>query len=269
MKPVLFLSTPPLAFFAAAMLAGLMPPHDATADADRPIPSGPRKRAEVIEGSKSGRTDIESALAEMERRVVRFHSPAAKIHDAEGMESQLIIKQRKAASGDSGLDAVNYSRLWAVENPAEMFEWFIRRDLVPSDMRKSLVEWLFFQWAKQDMPAALAAITRVSHAESRAQALVSTLEVLCQTDPVKARDLLLQNIGLLGALKSVEFEEFESGKARTELILALPPGRLRSMLMAENIRCLMYRGIGCGGDDEQLLRQSRIWHRVMEPTFNR
>jgi len=258
MKPALFLSAPPLAFFAAAMLAGLLPPHDPTANADRPIPSGPRKCAGVIENSKSAPTNIESALAEMERRVVRFHLPAAKIHDAEGMESQLIIKQRKAASGDSGLDAVNYSRLWAVENPAEMFEWFIRRDLVPSDMRKSLVEWLFFQWAKQDMPAALAAITRISHAESRAQALVSTLEVLCQTDPAKARDLLLQNIDLLGALKSVEFEEFESGKARTELILALPPGRLCSLLMAENIRCLMYRGIGCGGDDSGYYAKAAI-----------
>jgi len=270
MKPALFLSAPPLAFFAAAMLAGLVPPHDPTANADRPIPSGPRKRAGVIENSKSAPTNIESTLSEMKRRVVRFSPSKIEVLDAEGMESRLLKDLRESPSG-GGLEALNYSRRWAMENPADMFEWFIRQELVSSDLRKSLAAGLFFEWAKQDMAAALAALTRMNHAESRAQALITTLEVLCQTDPAKARDLLLQNSDLLGALKSVEFGPFEPGKARTELILALPPGRLRSMLMAENIKCLMTEGIGCGGDDSSYYAKAafgtELWKQL--PTDER
>ena len=253
MKPALFLSAPLLAFFAAAMLAGLVPPHDPAAS---PV------------HSKSAPTDIEPVLAEMERRVVRFHSAQSEVCDADGLESRLLNDLQNSQSGD-GLEALNYSRRWASENPAEMFEWFIRQELVPSKQRKSYVAWLFSEWAKQDMNAALAAIPRMNHAESRAQALVSTLEKLCEKDPVRARELLLQNVDSLEVLKSVEFYEFDPGQARTDLVLALPPGRLRSMLMAENIRCLMYRGIGCGGDNEQLLRQNRDWHPIVEATFKR
>ncbi len=250
MKPAIFLTGPPLAFFAAAMLAGLVKPHDPAARSNRAIPSAPRERAGSTENSKSVPTDIESTLSEMERRVVWFSPTKVEIHNAEGMESRLLKDLRASPndSGYSGLEALNYSIGWARENPAELFEWFIRQELVSSKLRKSLAAWLFSEWAKQDMTAALAALARISKAESRAQALVSTLEVLSQKDPAKARELLLQNIDSLDVLKSVEFQEFEPGKARTDLILSLPPGKLRSLLMAENIRCLMYEGIGCGGD---------------------
>lgn len=87
MKHVLFLSAPLFAFFAAAMLAGLMPPYDPAASPDQTIPTGPRKRAGVIEDSKPALIDIESTLAEMERRVVRFHSAQAEVCAADGMES--------------------------------------------------------------------------------------------------------------------------------------------------------------------------------------
>lgn len=247
MKPALFLSAPPLAFFAAAMLAGLVPPNDLANNSDGPISSSHRKRATVIEDSKSVPTDIKSALAEMERWIGRDSSPEVEIHDAAGMENYLLIDRRKSPYV-GGVDALNYSIHWAMENPAEMFEWFILQGLVPCDQRKSLAAELFSEWAKQNMVAALAAITRISDAESRAQALVSTLEVLCQNDPAKARELLLQNVDLLEVSKSVEFGKYDPGKARTELISSLPPGRLRSMLMAENISSLMYCGIGCGGD---------------------
>lgn len=247
MKPALFLSAPMLAFIAAAMLAGLVPPHDPATSSDRAIPSGPRKRAGVIENSKFAPTDIDSVLAEMAHRFFRFSPSKIEVLDAEGMESRLLMDLRKSPSG-GGVEALNYSGRWARENPAEMFEWFIRQELVSSDLRKSLAAELFSEWAKQDMSAALMAVTRINHAESRAQALISTLEILCENDSAKARELLLQNINSLEFLKSVKFGEFEPGKARTELILALPPGRFRSLLMAENIRCLMCEGMGCGGD---------------------
>ena len=249
MKTALFLSTPPLAFVAAAMLAGLAPPHDPAASPDGPIPFGPRKRAAVMEHSKPTPTDIESAIAEMEHRIGRFPSPEVEIYDAEGMESRLLVGQREATYGRVDLDALNYSRRWVAENPAEMFEWFIREELVPDDLRQSFAEGLFSQWAEQDMASALAALSRMPHSGSRAQALVSTLEVLCQRDPAKARELLLQNIELLEATKKVEFDIFAPGMARTELVSALPPGGLRSRLMAENISSLLGSGIGCGGDN--------------------
>lgn len=264
MKPALLLSAPLLAFFAAAMLAGLVPPHDLDASSDQPIPTGPRKRAGVIEDSKSAPADIESALAETERRVFQFSQSKLDVLDAEGMESRLLIDLRKSPSGD-GVEALNYSRRWAQESPAEMFEWFIRQDLVSSDLRKSIAVGLFFEWAKQDMNAALAAIPRMNHAESRAQALVSTLEKLCEKDFIRARAMLLQNVDSLEVLKSVEFYEFEPGKARTDLILALPPGRLRSMLMAENLRCLMCEGIGCGGDESYYAKAgigTELWKQL-------
>jgi hypothetical protein len=77
----------------------------------------------------------------------------------------------------------------------------------------------------------------MTHAESRAQAWVSTLEVLCRKDPAKARELLLQNLDSLDALKRVQFG-FSHGEAWTELLQALPQGRIRSMLVAENINGL-------------------------------
>lgn len=257
MKPALFLSTLPLAFFAAAMLAGLVPPHDPSTSADQPIPYSPRKRKGAIEDSKPAPTFIESTLADMERRVVRFSPPNVEIHDAEGMESRLLIDLREAAWG-RGVEAENYARQWATQNPAEAFEWLIHQELVPSDLRKSLAAGLFSEWAKQDMVAALAAIPRMTDEESRVQALVSTLEILCEKSPAMARELLLKNADSLEVLNSVAFYEFEPGKARTDLILALPPGRLRTMLMAENIRCLMYQGIGCGGDNSSYYAKAAI-----------
>jgi hypothetical protein len=251
MKPALFLSAPLLAFFAA-LLAGLVPPHDPAAS---PV------------HSKSAPADIEPVLAEMERRVVRFHSAQSEVCDADGLEIRLLNDLQNSQSGD-GLEALNYSRRWASANPAEMFEWFIRQELVPSKQRKSYVAWLFSEWAKQDMNAALAAMPRMKQAESRAQALVSTLEKLCEKDPVRARELLLQNVDSLEVLKSVEFYEFEPGQARTDLVLALPPGRLRSMLMAENIRCLMYRGIGCGGDNSSYYAKAAIGTRLWKQLSN-
>jgi hypothetical protein len=258
MKPALFLSAPPLAFFAAVLLAGLLPPHDPATSTDRPIPSGPRKRGAVIEDSKPAPTSIEATLADMEHRVVRVSSPNFEIHDADGMESSLLVDLREAVWGGGGVEANNYSRQWASENPAELFEWLIRQKLVSSDLRKSLAAVLFSEWAKQDIVAALAAISRMNHTESRVQALVSMLEILCEKNPAKARELLLRDIASLEAMESVEFAVFEPGRARTDLILALPPGRLRTMLMAENIRCLMYQGVGCGGDNSSYYAKAAI-----------
>jgi hypothetical protein len=237
MKAALFLTTPVLAFIAALMFAGLMPAVDPAMYKEPSNRSSPRKRAAVMEDSKSSATDIPVLLADLERRIVHFPPPEVEVHDGRGLEALLIGDENGPSFCGSGMASIEYSMDWARENPAGMFEWFNEHWTVSGYERHSLAATLFSEWAEQDMTAALGAIPRMTHAESRAQALVSTLEVLCRKDPAKARELLLQNLDTLEALKSVQFG-FEAGNARTELILNLPAGRLRSLLLAENINNL-------------------------------
>lgn len=255
MKPALFLTTPPLAFIAAAMLAGLMPAHDPAMHKEKSNRSSPRKRAAVMEDSKSSAKDIPSLLADLERRIVHFPPPEVEVHDGRGMEALLIGDENGPSFCGSGMASIEYSMDWARENPAGMFEWFNQHWTVSGYKRQSLAHTLFSEWATQDMVAALAAVPRMTHAGSRAQALVSTLEILCHKDPAKAREILLQNLDTLEALKSVQFG-LEDGRARTELILALPPGRLRSLLLAENISNLA----GDYADDNAELA-TELWQR--------
>lgn len=241
MKPVLFLATPPLAFIAAAILAGLVPPNDDAHGANHLIPAGPRKLAEAMKVSQSAATDIPSQLAEMERQIIHFPSPEVAIHDGNGMEACLINDEHSLPVCGAGMSAISYALEWAQENPAAMFEWLNQHWTASGNQRQSMAATLFSEWARQDMAAALAAIPSITHAESRAQALVSTLEVLFQKDPAKAREILLQNLDSLEALKRAQFG-YEAGKARTEFLQALPPGRIRSLFMAENIENLITFG---------------------------
>lgn len=234
MKPALVLSAPPLAFIAAAMLAGLVPHEEIASVTRQATPLSPGKRAEFVK--ESATSDIPSLLSEMERQMVHFPPPELVIHDGKGMEARLLHERYSGQKGGL-MSAFRYSFEWAKNDPAGMFEWF---NQYPTDSvyeRQSLTETLFSEWPKQDMAAALAAIPLITHAESRAQALVSTLEVLCQKDPARARELLLQNLDNLEPLKTVHFG-YEAGNARTELLLALPPGRIRSLLLSEHINIL-------------------------------
>ena len=219
------------------MFAGLMPADDPAMHKEQSNRSRPWRRAADMEDSKSPATDIPALLTDLERRIVHFPPPEVEVHDGKGMEERLISDENGPSFCGSGMASIEYSMGWARENPAGMFEWFNEHWTVSGYKRQSLAATLFSEWAKQDMAAALAAIPRMTHAESRAQALVSTLEILCRKDPAKAREMLLQNLDTLEALKGVQFG-FEAGNARTELILSLPPGRLRSLLLAENINNL-------------------------------
>jgi hypothetical protein len=234
MKPALFLTMPPLAFIASAMLAGLMPAHDPAMHQEKSNHSSPRKRAAATKDSQSSATDIPALLGDLERRMVHFPPPEVEVHDGRGMEVLHIGDENGPSFCGSGMASIEYSMDWARENPAGMFEWFNQHWTVSGYKRLSLAHTLFSEWATQDMAAALAAVPRMTHAGSRAQALVSTLEILCHKDPAKARGILLQNLDTLEALNSVQFG-LEDGSARTELILALPPDRLRSLFLAKNI----------------------------------
>jgi hypothetical protein len=240
MKSALFFTTPLLAFITALMLAGLVPPDTSAGHKEPPNRANSLKR-KVMQDSKSASTDIPALLADMERKIVYFSPPEVVAHDGKDMEEALISDEQSQGTCAGGMEAISYAHDWARENPAGMFEWFNEHWTVSGHKRQYLAKTLFAEWATQDMAAALAAIPRMAHAESRAQALVSTLEVLCRKDPVKARELLLQNLDALGALKSVQLG-YEADKSRADLILSLPPGRVRSLLLAEYIGNLVLFG---------------------------
>lgn len=238
MKTALYVTTPPLAFIAAMMFAGLITTDDSAGHKEQSNRAGPRKRAAVMEDDKSSSTDIPALLAVLERKIVHFPPPEIVIHEGKMMEALLKSEANGMQFCGSGMASYEYSMDWARENPAGMFEWFNEHWTVSGHERQYLAKTLFAEWAAQDMAAALAAIPRMTHAKSRAQALVSTLEVLCRKDPVKARELLLQNLDTLEAMQDMQLGH-EAEKSRTELILSLPPGRVRSLFLAEYIENLV------------------------------
>ena len=124
MKIALFLTTPPLAFIVALMLAGLMPADDSSKHKEHSYRSGPRKRAAVGKDSQSSSEDIPTLLADMERKIVHFPPPEIVIHEGNMMEALLISDETGPLFCGSGMASIEYPMDWARENPAGMFEWF-------------------------------------------------------------------------------------------------------------------------------------------------
>lgn len=243
MKPVHFLTTISATFLATVLIAGFVPPDDGHSDANSPIPVSPRKRAASTQDPKADSASIPAILAGMERQVFHYQPPEMQSYDIQGLlESFRIRKQYASAVVSWGTP---YEVEWARQAPQELFECLVGQNLIPQGRKRELAYSLFTVWAEKDMSGALAAIPRITHEESRAQALVSTLEVLCQKEPARARELLLQEMDTLGALKSVNLG-FVHGKERTDLILALPPGKVRTLLLAENLYHLA-RDMDSGG----------------------
>ncbi len=259
MKRAFFLSTPPIAFIAAAMLAGLVPLDDATRESNQAPSTNPQNLTATLTNLKSSSSDISDLLTELERRFVHFPPMEVENYDAEGMENDILIK--KAYAGAVISWAISYEHEWARKSPQKMFEWLIQQSIVFGNERQSLAQTLFSEWATQDMAAALSAISNIPHADIRAQALVSTLEVLCEKNPIKAREILLQNLTSLEALKTVKLG-FDSSKALTEFIQTLPAGRLRSLFLAEYIdNLIMFDYDGNGAVAIELWKQASIEER--------
>lgn len=231
MKPAHFLITIFATFLTAMLIAGFVPPDDTRSTTNPPIPVSPRKRVSATQKPKADPASIPAILDRLERQIVQYQPPEVKSFDVDGLlESDRIRKQYAGACISWGM---SYDFEWALHAPQEFFESLIGQK-IPQSRKCELAHTLFSTWAEKDMSAALAAIPRMTHDESRAQALVSTLEVLCQKEPAKARALLLQEMDTLGTLKSVQLG-YEHGKERTDLILALPPGKVRTLLLAENL----------------------------------
>jgi hypothetical protein len=81
---------------------------------------------------------------------------------------------------------------WAKESPEAMFAW-----LVSQNDKRSFYSYILFEsWAGKDMTAALAVVFKIPNLKLRRQALMTSLEILCQSDPACARELWTQNLSL-------------------------------------------------------------------------
>jgi hypothetical protein len=227
MKRAIPFIIPPLAFGLTAVLAWLTgtPANVGTVLTD-PASLDPGPRA-----SARGTVDDPSELiAGLERKIL--YSPAAPRGDPDW--AGLIDPDR---SGDDPLDdkasATGWSNDWAREAPDEMFAWLIHKP-TPSPGRSMIpAQVLFTRWAEKDMPGALAALATIPDPGIRAQALMASLEVLCKNDPTRARDLLVENLNLFDPVHAAPvFDRSESGESTCALLLSLPPGSSRAILLA-------------------------------------
>lgn len=254
MKPAFLLSAPLLAFVAAAMLATVTStPNDASGERAS-LPHHSRNRAAELTNFKTTSQDRPAQLARMERQIVHPLPLEKKTYDGKGMEAVLPANDFPVCCGD-GMAAISYSIDWASENPQGMFQWFIRQSAVSGFTRQQLAKTLFSEWATQDMTAALAAIPSIPNAESRAQALVSTLEILSQKDPARARKLLDENIELLGSLKTVMLG-YKPEPATADLWLSLPQSEARSKLLAK------YIGDLADSSDRNVNLAKELWNQL-------
>ncbi len=222
MKRSFLIIAPPLVFALAAAMAWLTGPP-AYSTGGEAIPHGPRKRAAAT--IESG--DVSATLRQMESRILPHNpAPPAKDFDAQGMDDAVFSSEEYFGSG---MQAIEYSSDWAKEAPQDMFGWLVRQN----GKRSFYAYMLFGDWAGSDMEAALDAVFRIPDSKIRAQALISSVEVLCKNDPGRARELLTENLSLFppGGDPPI-FQRYDSGKAHIHLISSLPIGEERTHLLA-------------------------------------
>ena len=156
-----------------------------------------------------------------------------EIHDAKGMEGVFESDRVTRGFPHGGGDYFSYSWEWAEESPVEMFDWLIHEGGSDFKERVSAASILFEKWAAKDMEAVLSAVSKIPDTNLRRQALASSLEVLCQSNPSRARELLIQNLDLFPpGLEGSVFKAYGTGKTTCDLLLSLPPGPERTRLLA-------------------------------------
>jgi hypothetical protein len=222
--------TPPLAFALAAWLAwSTRAPVESTVVSENIRFRSSRQRDAVAVDSG----DLTVALSRFENQVSRDPIKPKQIHDAEGMDRWIVSDAGSANFCGGGMASIEYSFGWADEAPEEMLAWLIQQNGYSYQRALSPASILFGSWAKKDMAAALAAVPKIPNPDLRRQALASTLEVLCTSDPARARELLLQNLSLFladGGRSS--FKPFNTSQTTCDMLLTLPPGEARTHLLA-------------------------------------
>jgi hypothetical protein len=228
MKRTCIILAPPLVFVLTAVLAWLTGlPGENPPEPGNAIARSPRQRAAA--GVDAG--GVSAVLLQLESKILS-HAPASltdEIHHAKGMEDALFSDESSGSFPGGGMGAITYSMAWAKESPEAMFAWLVSQN----DKRSFYSYILFRSWAEKDMTAALAAVFKIPNLKLRRQALMSSLEILCQSDPARARELMTQNLGLFPPNGDwLVFNGYEKGKATSELLLSLPPGEERTHLLA-------------------------------------
>ncbi len=190
---------------------------------------------ESAHASSAGQSETEARdtaiLDQLEYGIVHYPAQAAKIYGAKGMEDALESDIQTRNFPEGGLSAARYSMLWADKSPVEMFSWLNQKNAFSEDSKIFPTDILFGSWAKKDMMAALSAVFKISNRNLRQQALLTTFEVLCESDPARARELMIQNLNLF--LTDGRRLILNATKPTCDLLLSLPPSNERTNLLAK------------------------------------
>jgi hypothetical protein len=223
--------TAPLAFALAAALAWFTEaPSGNSLTSENTRVRGPRQRAAVGMNAEN----LTAVLLHYEHKILScpVASPPVELHDAKGMEASLDADDRSCGFGSG-----NYASGWAEESPDAMFAWLVQQEGSSFNRKQFSAYILFKAWAKKDMAEALAAVDTIPDRNLHQQALVSSLEVLCQSDPARARELLLQNLSRLPTDgQSPIFAYSDTGERTCDMLLSLPPGEERTHLLAKLLK---------------------------------
>lgn len=223
MKRACIILAPPLVFALTAALAWLVR-----------SPAEKVHAPESTQVSNVGQSETEehdtAILNQLEYKIVHYPAQAAKICDAKGMEAALESDILTSCTPEGGLSAVQYSMRWAEKSPVGMFNWLIQKTAYSEASKTFPVYLLFGSWAKKDMGAALSAVFKIPNRDLRQQALVTTFEVLCESDPTRARELMIQNLNLFPT--DGRRPIFNAAKPTCEILLSLPPSKERTNLLA-------------------------------------
>lgn len=224
MKRSSIILAPPLVFALTAMLAWFVgSPAEKKSEERRPAVRSQRQRAKA----RAEVSGLPGALRRMESRILPHNPapPAGEIHNAKGMDN--LVRTAAYLSCGSGMELIEYAYDWAEEAPEEMFDWLVRQN----QKRSSETSILFSTWANSNTEAALAASLKIPNPKLRAQALMSTLQVLSQTNPARAEELLRQNLSIFPTHGyGPTFDSGAAFSATWNLLLSLPSGKKRTHL---------------------------------------
>ena len=224
MKRSSIILAPPLVFALTAMLAWFVgSPAEKKSEERRPTVRSHRQRAEA----RANVSGLPGALLRMESRILPHNPapPAGEIHNAKGMDK--LVRMSEPLYCGSGMGLISYAFDWAEEAPEEMFDWLVGQN----QKRSSETSILFSTWANSNTEAALTASLKIPNPKLRAQALMSTLEVLCKSNPARAEELLRQNLSIFPTHGyGPTFNGGEAFSATWNLVLSLPLGKKRTHL---------------------------------------
>lgn len=254
MKRTCIILVPPLVFALAAILARLTgTPAENTIISENNFSRSSRQRKTVAVNSG----ELPATLAEFEHQILHHPAPPVEIHDAEGMEAVLDRDDRSSGSCGSGMASITYSMKWAEEAPEAMFAWLIDKGGSSRDRKLFPAYILFSSWAEKDMEAALSAVSRILNRTLRQQALVSSLEILCRSDPGRGRELMMHDLSLFASDGQCPiFNSSETGKITCEMLLSLPPGKERTQLLAKLLTDM------ARGNEELAGQANEVWQRA-------